>query len=176
MWVSQQLLHCLHHCLRDPTQQTATQVLTQYSFFKGTESMCKPRFATKHIPWQSAATRAGSNEVVWSVAGAKRMRPPLQQQAGSNSSAYQHPSSEIAMQQQMLKQQHHGRSGSLFGNLGQVDTDTSQIQMHSQATGLHSSALLSASLDAVCSRLHCVWALFATCQAALPIWCGALLV
>lgn len=40
------------------------------------------------------------------MAGPKRMRLPQQQQSGSNSPAYQQPSTEIALQQQLLKQQH----------------------------------------------------------------------
>ena len=88
------------------------------------------------------------------MAGPKRMRPPLQQQSGSDSPAYHHPSTEIAMQQQMLKQQHGGSnsamgSGGLFGGLGQHSTDTSQVQMHSQTAGLHATySLLPAKTTA----------------------------
>ena len=126
---------------------------------------------SKHMRWQTPAAKPGTNVVVRLMTGAKRMRPPLQQQSGSNSSAY-HPSSEIALQQQMLKQQHSGGnssmgSGPLFGGLGQAGADATQLQMHSQATGLHSSASPSASLDAVCFPLPCcLWQHFATCHAA----------
>lgn len=114
--------------------------------------------------------------------GAKRMRPPLQQQSGSNSSAFCHPSSEIALQQQMLKQQHSGGnspmgSGSLFGSLGQAGTDASQLQMHPQATGLHPSSLPSASLGAKCLRcLHCLLARCNMASCFASAWGCALLV
>ena len=70
------------------------------------------------------------------VTGAKRMRPPLEQQSGSNA-AYQHPSNEIALQQQLLKQRHSSNSSPMlsspvFGVQGQAGPDPSQLHVHSQ--------------------------------------------
>ncbi|KAL3143125.1 PSII 6.1 kDa protein [Trebouxia sp. C0009 RCD-2024] len=91
-------------------------------------------------PSDSAAARPSGLDRIDSGCtepGPKRMRSPLQQQSGDNSPGYRH---EIAMQQQLLKQQHGGSnsamgSGGLFGGLGQHSTDGSQVQMHSQTAG-----------------------------------------
>lgn len=90
--------------------------------------------------------------IVWCgmLTDAKRQRPPVQPQSGSNSTAYHHPSTEIALQQHMLRQQHSGGhspmgSGSLFESLGQQQG--SQLQMHSQATGLPLNLSLCACLQ-----------------------------
>ncbi|KAL3138459.1 PSII 6.1 kDa protein, variant 2 [Trebouxia sp. C0010 RCD-2024] len=89
--------------------------------------------------------------------GPKRMRSPLQQQSGSKGPAYHHPSIEIALQQQLLKQQHGGSnsalgSGGLFGGLGQHSTDGSQAQMHSQTAG--SGSLQGGQQQAVPQQPH----------------------
>ena len=68
------------------------------------------------------------------------MRAPIQPQPDINSFS-QHPSTEIAMQQQMLKQRHNSNSSpglvppSPFGGLGQQDSDPSQLHMGQPATG-----------------------------------------
>lgn len=107
----------------------------------------------------------------------KRQRPPLQPQSGSNSSAYHHPSTEIALQQQMLRQQHSGGhspmgSGSLFESLGQHNTDASQLQMHSQTTGLLSGFFLPAGITGCLGGVtqQPVWVCDAACvcMCALP--------
>ena len=74
------------------------------------------------------------------------MRAPHQQEEGGDGSAYQHPSTEIAMQQQMLKQRHNSNSSSspmgssgLFGGLGQNDTVPHQMPL--QTSGLNFPAL-----------------------------------
>ena len=134
-------------------------------------SMCKTGSQTKTNALANTGSKVWNRfedeEGVVCVTGAKRMRPPLQQQSGSNSSAYQHPSSEIALQQQMLKQQHSGgtnpvASGSLFGSLGQAGHDASQLQMHSQGIGVHSTRFRSVSQHHAC--LECASARQLTCK------------
>lgn len=68
------------------------------------------------------------------------MRAPLQQQSGSNA-AYQHPSNEIALQQQLLKQRHSSNispmlSSPVYGVQGPAGSDPSQLSLHSQSPGL----------------------------------------
>lgn len=110
----------------------------------------------------------------------KRQRPPLQPQSGSNSSAYHHPSTEIALQQHMLRQQHSGGhspmgSGSVFESLGQHSTDASQLQMHSQTTGLPLNLFLPACQHqgwpgwcptAICVGLRCCSCVHVHCHAS----------
>lgn len=72
--------------------------------------------------------------------GPKRMRPP-QQQHPKASSAFANPSSEIAMQQQMLKQMHTGSSSpnvapsSPFGTSAHQSSDPSQLHMGPATSG-----------------------------------------
>lgn len=74
--------------------------------------------------------------------GPKRMRSPQQQQQQPEaSSAFANPSSEIAMQQQMLKQRHSGSSGtsmvpsSPFGGSAHQDSDPGQLHMGPTTSG-----------------------------------------
>jgi len=79
--------------------------------------------------------------------GPKRMRAPQQQQQPEASSAFANPSSEIAMQQQMLKQRHSGGSSptmvpsSPFGGSAHQDSDPGQLHMGPATSG----------------RLHCCY-------------------
>lgn len=133
-----------------------------------THSMSAPTLSKgrTHLAKVSAAQRTNKSQTVVNdieliqgsaVAGPKRMRSPLQQQSGDNSPGYRH---EIAMQQQLLKQQHGGSnsamgSGGLFGGLGQHSTDGSQVQMHSQTAGLHAAhTLLIANYTACLAWSH----------------------
>ena len=78
-------------------------------------------------------------------AGPKRMRAPQQQQQPEASSAFASPFSEIAMQQQMLRERHSGGSSpsmvpsSPFGGSAHQDSDADQLHMGPTTTGrLHS--------------------------------------
>ncbi len=75
--------------------------------------------------------------------GPKRMRAPQQQQQQQpeTSSAFANPSSEIARQQQMLRQQHSGVSSpsmvpsSPFGGSAHQDSDPAQLHMGPATSG-----------------------------------------
>ncbi|KAL0038779.1 hypothetical protein WJX79_007340 [Trebouxia sp. C0005] len=73
--------------------------------------------------------------------GPKRMRAPQQQQQPEASSAFASPFSEIAMQQQMLRERHSGGSSpsmvpsSPFGGSAHQDSDADQLHMGPTTTG-----------------------------------------